>query len=185
MPFYPWANDEGLRKSILEADRAIAAGAMEYVPAHRVAEVLEYSTIHPWTIVDQGGGKWRLCHDYSVGTNRQVPTAAFAMTSVWDVVTTVKPTSFFAKYDIRDGFWHVPIADDSKKRLVVRHPGTGRLIWATRLPFGYVEAPRLFCGITEALAARLRKQAKGRGIRFHVFVDDLLVEADSEERQCY
>eukprot|EP00966_Prymnesium_polylepis_P236529 5470126-Prymnesium_polylepis.1 len=55
-----------------------------------------------------------------------------------------------AKYDIRDGFWHMPIAEDSKKRLVVRHPGTGKLIWASRLPFGYLEAPRLFCGLTEA-----------------------------------
>ena len=27
-----------------------------------------------------------------------------------------------AKYDIRDGFWNCPIAEDSRKRLVVRHP---------------------------------------------------------------
>eukprot|EP00966_Prymnesium_polylepis_P184309 4271958-Prymnesium_polylepis.1 len=72
-------------KSIQEADRAIAAGAMEYVPAHRMEEVAACSTIHPWTIVDQGSGKWRLCHDYSVGTNRVVPTAPFALPSVWDV----------------------------------------------------------------------------------------------------
>ena len=47
VPFYKWANSEGLYKSIAEADRAIAAGAMEYVPASRIDEVLEYSTIHP------------------------------------------------------------------------------------------------------------------------------------------
>ena len=56
VPFYPWANDVGLVKSIAEADRAIAAGAMEYVPSHRMQEVQEFSTVHPWTIVDQGGG---------------------------------------------------------------------------------------------------------------------------------
>eukprot|EP00966_Prymnesium_polylepis_P053455 1236110-Prymnesium_polylepis.1 len=111
---------------------------MEYVPASRLAEVEAVSTIHPWTIVDQGGGKWRLCHDYSVGTNKVVPTAPFVLPSVWDVVGAVKPGSRFAKYDIRDGFWHMPIGEDSKKRLVVRHPGTGRLIWASRLPFGYL-----------------------------------------------
>jgi hypothetical protein len=76
-------------KIIQEADRAIAAGAMEYVPEHRMAEVAACSTIHPWTIVDQGGGKWRLCHDYSVGTNRVVPTAPFALPSVWDVVSSM------------------------------------------------------------------------------------------------
>ena len=60
VPFYPWVSDEGLVKSIAEADRAIVAGAMEYVPAHRLPEVQACSTVHPWTIVDQGGGKWRL-----------------------------------------------------------------------------------------------------------------------------
>jgi len=75
---------------------------------------------------------------------------------------------------------HVPIADDSKKRLVVRHPGTGRLMWASRLPFGYIESPRLFCALTEAVIARLRKQAAGRGIHFYVFVDDVLVIGDDE-----
>ena len=181
VPFYKWANDEGLLKSIAEADRAILAGAMEYVPASRVGEVLESSTIHPWTIVDQGGGKWRLCHDYSVGTNRVVPSAAFSLPSVWDVKKCVKPSSCFAKYDIRDGFWHVPIAEDSKRRLVVRHPGTGRLIWATRLPFGYIDSPRIFCALTEAIMARLRKKAAGKGIHFFVFVDDALCIGDTEE----
>ena len=44
--------------------------AMEYVPARAVEEGLRVSTIHPWTIVDQGDGKWRLCHEYSVGDAR-------------------------------------------------------------------------------------------------------------------
>ena len=183
VPFYPWVSDVGLVKSIAEADRAIVAGAMEYVPAHRMQEVQECSTVHPWTIVDQGGGKWRLCHDYSVGTNKHSPTAAFTLPSVWDVAPVVKPSSHFAKYDIRDGFWHVPIGEDSKKRLVVRHPGTGRLMWATRLPFGYLDSPRLFCGLTEALVARLRAKAAkaGKGISFFVFVDDVLIVGDDEE----
>ena len=60
VPFYRWESQEGLLKSIAEADRALLAGSMEYVPASRLAEVLESSTISPWTIVDQGGGKWRL-----------------------------------------------------------------------------------------------------------------------------
>ncbi len=180
VPFYKWANAEGLLKSVAEADRALLAGAMEYVPEHRVAEVQAVSTIHPWTIVDQGGGKWRLCHDYSVGTNKRVPTSPFTLPSVWDVGPTVRPGSFFAKYDIRDGFWHMPIGEDSRKRLVVRHPGTGRLIWASRLPFGYLEAPRLFCALTEALMQRLRVRAAGLGISFYVFVDDVLVVGDDE-----
>jgi hypothetical protein len=181
VPFYPFASREGLVRSIVEADRAVAVGAMEYVPSEMAAEVEALSTIHPWTIVDQGGGKWRLCHDYSVGTNRVVPSGPFSLPTVWDVSPIVKPGSRFAKYDIRDGFWHVPIAPDSRKRLVVRHPGDGRLLWASRLPFGFLEAPRLFCSLTEAIIQRLRLRAAGRGMHFFVFVDDVLCVGDDDE----
>ena len=56
-------------------------------------------------------------------------------------------------------------------------------MWATRLPFGYLDSPRLFCGLTEALVARLRAKAAkaGKGISFFVFVDDVLIVGDDEE----
>ena len=111
-PYICVSDTAHLQKSIVEADRALAAEAMEYVPDSAIPEVEAQSTIHPWTFVDQGGGKWRL---YSVGTNRVVPSAPFSMTSVWDVVPAVKEGSSFAKYDIRDGFWHCPIAPESRK----------------------------------------------------------------------
>ena len=101
LPFYPWASDAALLKAIAEADRAILAEAMEYVPASRLDEVRRFSAIHPWTVVDQGGGKWRLCHDYSVGTNRIVPSAPFVLPTVWDVAPSIRPSSFMCKYDIR------------------------------------------------------------------------------------
>ena len=182
VPFYPFKSNVGLARSIFEADRAIAAGAMEYVPLGSIEEVRRASTIHPWTIVDQGSGKWRLCHDYSVGTNRIVATAPFSLPSVWDVLPTVGSDTHFAKYDIRDGFWHCPVSRGSRKRLMVRHPGTGRLLWASALPFGYLDSPRLFCGLTEALIERLRSQAAAEGtkVRFYVFVDDVLVVGADE-----
>ena len=188
VPFYPFASDEGLLKSIQEADRALVAGAMEYVPEDRIEEIYSRSTVHPWTIVDQGGGKWRLCHDYSVGTNRVAATAPFHLPSVWDVVPSIAKGSFFAKYDIRDGFWHCPIDPDSRHRLVVRHPGTGRLMWASRLPFGYLDSPRLFCGLTEALVQRVRDRAAAEGLEAQLFcfVDDVLCTGVDEAttRRC-
>ena len=114
----------------------------------------ESSIVHPWGVVPQGK-KWRLCHDYSIRTNLYVPSAPFRLPSPWDVRPAVGPTSRFAKYDIRDGFFHVPVHPDSRRRLVVRHPGTGRLMWAPRLPFGYVDNPRLLCGVMEAIADKL------------------------------
>ena len=180
-PFYPFKSEIGLMKSIVEANRALLVGAMEYVPSAAVEEVRRCSIVHPWTIVDQGGGKWRLCHDYSVGTNRYVSTSPFDLCDVWDVRNVMKPSSYMAKYDVRDGFWNCAVAQESRKRLVVRHPGTGRLMWASRLPFGFLDSPRLFCGVTEALAQRLRLRAAGMGIHFFVFVDDFLIVGDDEE----
>ena len=114
------------------------------MPFEEVRGVAETAIVHPWVVARQGD-KWRLCHDYSVGTNQYVATAQFALPSPWDVRPCIRPDTHFAKYYIRDGFFHVPVHPDSRRYLVVRHPGTGKLMWAPRLPFGYVESPRLFC----------------------------------------
>ena len=179
VPQYAWPSDEALVECILEADRALAVGAMEYVPDDQLDRVLQESTVHPFTMAQQGS-KWRACHDYSVGTNRRARSAPFALPTVWDVRPLLKPGSRFAKYDLRDGFYAVPVHPDSRHRLVMRHPGTGRLMWCSRLPFGYLDSPRLFCSVTEALAAELRRRVAGMGIHVIVFVDDWLVIGDDE-----
>ena len=128
-PFYRWDSSEALHRAIVEADRHLSVGSLEYIPYEEVAGVAESTIVHPWVVVQQGE-KWRLCHDYSVGTNLYVPSAPFRLPSPWDVRPAVRAGSRFAKYDIRDGFFHVPVHPDSRRRLVVRHPGTGRLMWA-------------------------------------------------------
>lgn len=74
----------------------------------------------------------------------------------------------------------MPVHRDSRKWLLVRHPGTGRLLWSLRLPSGYVNSPKVFCGVMEATADLLRRRAAGKGIHFFVFVDDRLVIGDTE-----
>ena len=49
------------------------------------------------------------------------------------------------------------------------------------MPFGYVDSPRLFCGVMEALADKLCSQVGGRDIHFFVFVDDWLVVGVTHE----
>ena len=180
-PFYRWESDEARLRAIWEADRHLSVGALEYIPDSEVAEVAARCIVHPWVVAPQGE-KWRLCHDYSIGTNKYVATSPFQLPSPWDVRPCLKRGSRFAKYDIRDGFFHIPVEEESRNRLVVRHPGTGRLMRARRLPFGYVESPRLFCGVMEAIADKLRRKVAGKGIHYFVFVDDWLVVGDDEER---
>ena len=98
------------------------------VPDELVAEVLATERVHPWSI-NQRGDKWRLCHDYSVGTNLVAKSGPFSLPTPWDVRATVKPDTHFAKYDLRDGFWNCTIAWSDRRKLLTRHPATQRLMW--------------------------------------------------------
>ena len=167
-------------RAIMEADRHLSAGSLEYIPFEEVRGVAESTIVHPWVVARQGE-KWRLCHDYSMGLNQYVASSPFILPTPWSVRPVLRTGSRFAKCDIRDGFFHVPVHGESRRRLVVRHPGTGRLMWAPRLPFGFGRSPELFCGLMEAIADKLRALCAGRGIHFFVFVDDWLVVGDDED----
>ena len=177
---YAWPDGNALVEAIMETDRHLAIGALEYVPDDEVRTVIETCVIHPLLLVAQGKGKFRACHDYSVGTNRVATSSPFSLPSVWDARAAIKPGSYMCKYDLRDGFFAVPVHPESRNRLVVRHPASGRLLRAARLPFGYVDSPRLFCGLTEAIADEVRRRVAGQGVSVFVFVDDFLVVGDDE-----
>ena len=51
-----------------------------------------------------------------------------------------------------------PVAADCRHRLCVRHPTTGRLMWATRLPFGYSRSPEHFCEVTQEMADEFHRR---------------------------
>ena len=178
-PQYPFPDDQSMMESLLEADRALLVGHMEYVPEDQVAQVVRDHIVHPWLMVWQG--KWRLCQDYSEGTNRAARSGPFGLPTAWDALKALKPGAYMAKYDLRDFFWSIPVHKDSRCRLVMRHPGTGRLMWCKALPFGYLDSPRQACRVSEALAGEMRKRAAGKGINFFCYVDDYLVVGDTKE----
>ena len=180
---YKWRDATAQRMGGLEADRHVLLGALEFVPAAEAAALLNSNaTVHPWTVVHQRD-KWRACQDYSKGTNIEADSAPFRLPTVFDVRQVVKPDSHFAKWDLRDGFFHVPIHPDSRNRMLVRHPVSGLLMRCRRLPFGYVDSPRCFCAMTEAVAQKFRERVAHAGVRAHIFVyvDDALVVGDTEE----
>lgn len=178
-PQYPFPDDQALMESIMEADRALTVGHMEYVPDALVEQVARDHIVHPWLMVWQG--KWRLCQDYSDGTNRAARSGPFALPSAWDTKKILKPGSHMSKYDLRDFFWTIPVHPESRCRLVMRHPGTGRLMWCRSLPFGYLDSPRQACRVSEALAGVMRHRAAGKGIYFLCYVDDYLIVGDTYE----
>ena len=187
IPQYPFASAEARQEAVWETDRAIAAGHMEHVPESEASDILLNYCVHPWTM-DLKGGKWRACQDYSIGTNRGAASAPFGLPTPFDVKRVLGPESHFAKYDLRDGFWRVPTSEGLRKRLVMRHPATAKLLWCKSLPFGYIDSPRIFCAVTEAIAQEFRKRVGNRlpqgvtsGIHIWCYVDDYLISGDTEE----
>ena len=182
---YPFASSEACYEASIEADRAVATGHMEYVPAAEIEGALADGVVHAWTMAQQGE-KWRACQDYSAqgkGTNSAARSAPFGLPTAWSVKRIIKPgQSKMLKYDLRDGFWMVPVSKGSRNRLMMRHPASGRLMRCARLPFGFVDSPRLFCSVTEALAQVFRQRASQRGLAAHIFcyVDDYLLVGDDE-----
>ena len=162
----------------LEQGRAIWRH-MSYLPPDEVEEALRVGAVHPWTMAFQG--KWRACQDYSGITNRAAVSAPFGLPVTWDVKKVIIPgKTHFAKYDLRDGFWAVPVHPDSRRCLMMRHPATGRLMRCDRLPFGFLDSPRVFCSVTEAMAQVFRERVAGRGMHIWCYVDDYLLAGDTE-----
>ena len=116
---YPWESGGMYVKGVMECERAIHAGAMEEVPVEEVTAAMEANVVHPWLVVDQGGGKFRACHDYKRGTNVYATSAPFGLPTPFDVRQLAKPGSFFAKYDLRDGFWSVPVKKEHRNSSIV------------------------------------------------------------------
>ena len=178
VPQYELESDEGRRECVWECDRALAVGHLEFVPDEEGHLV---KGVHPWQVALKEG-KARACQDYSGLLNVATRTVPFGMPTAWDVRRRMCPDTHFAKRDLRDGFWAVPISADSRNLFVLRHPSTGRLVRATSLPFGWTDSPRLFCSMTEAVAGEFRRRAADAGVDcvVHVFCDDFLLQGVSE-----
>ena len=150
------------------------------MPEGEVDELLTDCIVHPWLVIQQGSDKWRACQDYKNGTNLFNGALPFNLPSVWSVKRVIKRGSFMAKYDVRDGFWHVPVKPSARRRLLVRHPTNGRLMRAARLPFGYNRSPEHFCMVTQEMADEFHRRYPKIGAHVFVFVDDFIVIGDDE-----
>ena len=94
IPQYAFESQQHMLRGGAEADRAVAVGALEYVPDDMVEEVMTDAIVHPWLVVDQGGGKWRACQDYSGGINLLNDAPPFELDSVWELPNILGPKKF-------------------------------------------------------------------------------------------
>ena len=81
---------------------------------------------------------------------------------------------FMAKIDLKDAYFTMPICKSDKRYLKFRW--RDEIYQFNCLPFGQSCTPWVFSKITKAVRAVLREM----GIRFIIYIDDILIMAESE-----
>ena len=105
--------------------------------------------------------------------NRYGRKHKFKMETLKDLRTLLRRGDFLTKIDISKAFHHIPLS--RKLRRLLRFEYEGVIYEFLGLPFGLMEAPRIFTQILRRLAAKLRLQ----GLRTLFYLDDILITGRS------
>lgn len=107
--------------------------------------------------------------------NRFVEYEHFKMESLKSVKFLVREREWMTKVDLKDAYLTVPVHLEHQKYL--RFYWGNKLFQFSYLPFGLASAPRIFTKLLKPVIGHLRKQ----GIRFIIYLDDILIVSSSEE----
>lgn len=101
--------------------------------------------------------------------NEFLKVLPFKMLTVSDVLKSVLPGEWFTSVDLKDAYFHVPIAQ--RHRQFLRFAYRGRHWQFKVLPFGLSLSPRVF---TRCVAAALT-HPRSRGLKILPYLDDWLI----------
>ena len=131
----------------------------------------------PWVsslvVVPKKDGRLRLCLDPK-DLNKAILREHYPLPTIEEVATRLCGAKCFSILDVRNGFWHIPLDEDSSMLTTFNSP-FGRYRWK-RLPFGISSAPEVF-------QWKMHEVIEGlRGIE--VVADDFIVVGfgDTEEQ---
>jgi len=105
--------------------------------------------------------------------NPYIPTTHFKMENLKTLKSLIRQRDYLIKIDLRDAFWHLAI--HPKHRRYFRFRWRKQILEWQVMPFGYKDAPRLFTSMMKVITKVLR----GLGIRLVIYMDDLLIMAES------
>ena len=99
----------------------------------------------PWVssmvTVRKPNGRLRICIDPR-DLNKVLQRSHYPLPTIEEVLPELGKAKVFSTFDVRNGFWHIPLDDDSS-RLTTFNTPFGRFRWL-RLPFGLSSAPEEF-----------------------------------------
>ena len=91
--------------------------------------------------VSKKNGKLRICLDPK-DLNRAIQRENYQLPTVEDIATRLHGAKVFTVMDVRNGFWHVSLDEESSYLTTFQTP-FGRYRWK-RMPFGISSAPEVF-----------------------------------------
>lgn len=162
--------DEKDRRAIsTEVQRALDLGAI-YVINREDARVISPAFCVPKADSD----KIRVIIDLR-HVNSFLPKQHFKTTTLRDAVLLIEQGVWMAKIDMKDAFWHIPLAPDHHPYLCFEWEN---ITYAFRVaPFGLSLSPVLLNKTTKPVIAHLN----GQGVSCVIYVDDLLIVAKTKE----
>ena len=125
-------------------------------------------------LVPKPNRKWRPILDLS-RLNLFLNTGTFKMETPETIRLSLKTGEWVTSLDFSDAYFHIPIAQRSRKYL--RFFLFNQTFQFTALPFGLATAPLEFTKVVK----EVKLMAQAKGIRIHQYLDDWLLRAPSPE----
>lgn len=124
--------------------------AMQKILHEKVDKLLEENRIEPSNspysapavLTKKKNGEWRLCMDFRVLNSRTVRDA-YPLPRIHQILDRLRNSAYFSTLDLRNGYWQIPMAENSKKYTAFTIPGKGLFQWKV-MPFGLHSAPATF-----------------------------------------
>lgn len=156
-----------------ELDSNLEKGSVEPVPSEELNQDAFFSS--QFTVPKGDTGTFRQVSNLRA-LNQFVQPRHFKMEGLPSIPTLLRRGDFLTKLDIKDAFFHVPIA--SEHRDLFRFVWKGRQYRFRAMPFGLSSAPRVFTKLLKPVVGFLRSKLM---IRCVIYLDDLLIIAGTLE----
>lgn len=118
-------------------------------------------------LVKKKNGCYRLCINFKT-LNNLVERDHFPLPVIEDQIAKLEGMAYFSTMDMKNGFFHVELTEDSKKYTSFVTE-TGQFEFNV-LPFGYTNAPSIFCRYVAKVLNEFVKSGE-----LVVFMDDILL----------